>query len=143
MIETVSTKALGQAPLAGVVLSLGSNHHAKQALATACQALESFGAVDRLGRCHSPDHSGRSLAWYHNIAVQIRLSPPTPLPSLLPHLKAIERLCGRRQHSPRVAMDIDVLAVQTGTGWYLLLERCPLKDYERECLAPFLQVGDD
>lgn len=138
MIKAISTKTLGKTPITAVVLSLGSNHHAKKTLAIACQALESFGAVYRLGRCHSPDHSGRSVVWYHNLAVQIRLSEAVSLPSFLPHLKAIERLCGRRQHSPRVAMDIDVLAVQTDNHWYLLLERCPLKAYERQCLTPFL-----
>lgn len=132
--------------LSALVLSLGSNDNAMINLTYALDKLATKGNLQCLNRWYGADYTGKSSANYHNLAAVLTLAYPAVGQDMLNWFGKLEQDCGRKRahntkaHNYLVALDIDVLAVQTidCPDFVIIEERYPFKVHEWHCLAGWL-----
>lgn len=97
------------------LLVLGSDDGSGSPIEAALAALSELGPVERLTPVRRMRDDGGSGRWYMNLLACV--DNPLEREPLRERLRGIERRLGRSRRGDDVAIDIDLLATESGDGW--------------------------
>lgn len=135
-------------PVFQAVIAIGSNTDSELAFLSMKNELLKLGEFILSETIIGKDFTHKTENIYHNACLILKLNCPLLFNDLNQTLKKIEIVCGRKKESDKVAMDLDILAINhdyDNGKWHIIPKRLPFKQHEKTGLlqiAPFLLEDD-